>query len=173
MLILLLVSFTGNIKSQSSIIERSGDLLFVGLPVLAFGVTFLENSNFEGSRQAMLSIGTAGMATNFLKRVINDPRPNGERFGFPSGHSAMAFTGAAFIQHRYGWAYGIPAYLLASYVGFTRIYANKHDLWDVMGGAAIGIISVNCFTTRYKDTKIKLNITGNGQSNLLNLSMVF
>lgn len=64
---------------------------------------------------------------------------------------------AAFVQKRYGWEYGIPAYLLAGYVGYTRIEANKHDGWDVLAGAAIGVGMSYLFTKPYdKDKKFQV-----------------
>ena len=58
----------------------------------------------------------------------------------------MAFQGAAFIQRRYGWKYAIPAYLVSGYVVWGRVYAKRHDCWDVLAGAAIGIGSSYIFT---------------------------
>ena len=53
---------------------------------------------------------------------------------------------AAFVQRRYGWKFGVPAYVLATYVGWSRTYAKKHDWWDVVTGAAIGAGSSYIFT---------------------------
>ena len=61
-------------------------------------------------------------------------------------HTSVSFAGAAFIQRRYGWKWGIPAYAVASYVGWSRTYGKKHDWWDVAAGAAIGIGSAYIFT---------------------------
>jgi membrane-associated phospholipid phosphatase len=35
---------------------------------------------------------------------------------------------------------------LATYVGWARTYAKKHDWWDVLAGAAIGAGSAYIFT---------------------------
>lgn len=57
---------------------------------------------------------------------------------FPSGHTSSSFTTATVIQRRWGWKAGLPAYLLASYVGATRLHQN-HFLSDVAFGAGLGI----------------------------------
>ena len=49
---------------------------------------------------------------------------------------------ATFIQQRYGWQYGLPAYVAASYVGYTRVASDQHYLEDVLAGAAIGALAV-------------------------------
>lgn len=41
----------------------------------------------------------------------------------------------------YGWSWGVPAYLAASFVGFTRVQSDEHYTHDVLVGAAIGILS--------------------------------
>lgn len=57
---------------------------------------------------------------------------------FPSGHTSASFATATVIQRRWGWKAGLPAYLLASYVGVTRLHQN-HYLSDVAFGAGLGI----------------------------------
>ena len=79
---------------------------------------------------------------NGLKYTIREPRPdNGKRNSFPSGHTATAFTGAELVRAEYGWAYGVPAYIIAAGVGFMRMYNDRHWFNDVLAGAAVGIIS--------------------------------
>ncbi|MBR6721282.1 MAG: phosphatase PAP2 family protein [Alistipes sp.] len=80
--------------------------------------------------------------TNALKYSICSLRPDGSaRNSFPSGHTATAFAGAELVRSEYGWGYGLAAYLMASTVGFMRVYNNRHWVNDVLGGAAVGIIS--------------------------------
>ena len=82
-----------------------------------------------------------------LKHSFPSTRPNGGEYSFPSGHSAFSFTSAAFIGKRYGWEYGLPAYMVASFVAYSRVEARQHYLGDVVSGAAIGIVSSNLLTT--------------------------
>jgi hypothetical protein len=53
----------------------------------------------------------------------------------------MAFAGAEFIRKQYGWGWGAPSYLAASYVGWSRVETHNHWTRDVLAGAAIGILS--------------------------------
>ena len=101
-------------------------------------------------------MGTSFVITHAIKRLINKQRPNGGNYSFPSGHTSAAFTGAAFIERRYGLKVGIPTYLLASYVGWTRVESNYHDKWDVLGGAIVGIGSAYLFTKPFKNTDLEL-----------------
>ena len=79
--------------------------------------------------------------TGILKYTVQRPRPDGsDNLSFPSGHTSAAFTLATVAEHHYGWKVGVPAYLLASGIGLTRIESNRHNLSDVLAGATIGII---------------------------------
>lgn len=97
------------------------------------------------------SILLTGAVVLPLKAVIGRERPDDtddaftfspltlENRSFPSGHTAMAFAlGTAIAsQSEDPWVSG-TAYGLATLVGASRIYRNKHWLSDVVGGAAIG-----------------------------------
>jgi len=56
----------------------------------------------------------------------------------------------------------MPAYLLASYVGYTRIEARKHDIYDVIGGATIAVISAYIFVKPFKNKQLSFNLTKSG-----------
>lgn len=161
MLISILLS-KSNAQAASGT-EMAGDIIQLFIPVSAYAATFFKDDP-EGRMQFYESFGTNLGVTYALKYAINKPRPenNGDH-AFPSGHTSAAFQGATFIHLRYGWEYGIPAYLGASFVGWSRIEgeSDKHDPMDVVAGAAIGILSAYLFTTPYKDLTIA-PIAGNG-----------
>jgi len=131
-------------------IETAGDILRAVIPLAGFGATLLHEDGNDGSVQFILSYAVTQGVTHGLKGAIDKRRPNGDCCdAFPSGHTSTAFMGAAFIQRRYGWAYGLPAYLGAGFVGYSRIEADKHDAADVLMGAAVGILGSFAFTTPY------------------------
>jgi undecaprenyl-diphosphatase len=58
---------------------------------------------------------------------------------FPSGHTASSFACALILA----WAaprLAVPLLLLATAVGFSRIYSGVHYPLDVVGGAALGVL---------------------------------
>lgn len=128
-------------------LERAGDVLQLAIPLTAFGLTYLKDDK-EGRKQFLKGVGTTFVTVQGLKAAVDKWRPNySAENSFPSGHTAAAFSGAAFLQTRYGWRYGVPAYALATFVGYTRIQAEKHYTDDVVAGASIAMLSNWLFTT--------------------------
>ncbi len=160
--VLIFVLFFGlsNAKAQNKTITTSGDILQIAIPAVAFGSTFIWNEdNTKPTWQFIKAYGSGLILEQALKHIVLKPRPDGsDNYSFPSGHTTSAFSGAAFIQRRYGWKYGIPSYVLASYVGYTRIQAKKHDGWDVLGGAVIGIGTSYLFTKPYSKKKVDVSL---------------
>ena len=149
----ILLAFTSQAKAASDI-EIAGDVLQILIPGIAYGTTLYWDDD-EGETQMYQSFFTNLGITYTLKVSINRTRPNGGDYSFPSGHTSAAFQGAAFIHARYGWTYAIPAYIGASFVGYSRVYANKHFTSDVWAGAAIGTLSSFYFATPYKGVNIQ------------------
>lgn len=148
--------FTGiNISFASDTIEDAGDALEVILPVsAALGTVF--HNDFIGVKELACVGMTTLVAVEGLKYSINRERPNGHDRSFPSGHTASAFASAGFLQMRYGWGYGIPAYALAVFTGYSRVESHNHWTSDVLAGAAIGIGANLIFTSKYAE---KINVT--------------
>lgn len=108
--------------------------------------------DWNGEFQAIGSIGAATLVTQGLKETISKERPDGsDNRSFPSGHTSSAFAAAATLHNRYGWKVGLPAHALAAFVGVSRIEAEKHDVVDVLAGAAIGSLSGFLITRKRDD----------------------
>jgi membrane-associated phospholipid phosphatase len=147
------------LTSSEKFHKTSGDVLVGLLPALSLTSTFIWKDEQKGTWQFSKSLVSTIAITWGLKLLIDKERPNGESLNsFPSGHTSVSFASAAFIQKRYGWKYGIPAYALAGYVGYSRIEANKHDKWDVLAGAIIGTGMSYIFTKPFnKENKINIS----------------
>ena len=76
-----------------------------------------------------------------IKKAVRSKRPNGNDYdSFPSGHTSGAFTWATIMSHHYGKKAGIPAYMVAVYMGYARMDDRAHRLTDVVAGAALGYV---------------------------------
>ncbi len=107
-----------------------------------------------GRLQLLESGALTGATTLILKAAVDKKRPNGHAHSFPSGHTSDAAFGAAFLQRRYGWWYGVPAFMLTGFVGWSRVESGEHFAEDVIAGAGIGIVSSLIFTRPYHGVEI-------------------
>jgi membrane-associated phospholipid phosphatase len=102
--------------------------------------------------KSAVTIGLA-IAVNFgLKYIVSRPRPFVEHpnsiikrdnvgpYSFPSGHTNAAFATATAISLSYKkWYITVPAYVYASFVGYSRMRLGVHYPSDVLGGIITGI----------------------------------
>lgn len=139
--LLVLVTSTPSWADNTKNWGAASDVMAAGLPLLA-GVATLAKQDSEGTRQLLLSTGSALAASELLKSTVHATRPDGsDQKSFPSGHTALAFSAATFIDRRYGEQYGawVPVlYGVAALTGVARVEAQKHHWRDVLAGGAIG-----------------------------------
>jgi hypothetical protein len=137
-----------------SIVEKIGDYMQVVVPAYALGMAMNERDR-KGARQFAYSFAAMEAGVYGLKYIVDEPRPDrSNNSSFPSGHTASAFSGAAFIHRRYGINRAIIPYLMAGFTGYSRIAADKHYLHDVLAGAAIGGLLSWFITSEYDGLRI-------------------
>lgn len=118
-------------------VEDAGDVVQILLPSFAYISTGITRDK-EGTTQFTKSLFTSLITTGLGKLASDKLRPQGTNtLSFPSGHTTAAFSGAAFINSRYGWKWGIPAYAGAVFVGYSRVAVDQHFLNDVVAGASV------------------------------------
>lgn len=128
--------------------SKYGDLAGQGVPnVLYFlgaslsGYFSQDNTSYRRAKHMALATIYSGVMAQALKNIVREPRPNdkNDRVSFPSGHTTTAFAFASVVGVDHGWGWGIPAYMLALAVGYSRMNDNKHYIHDVVAGATLGI----------------------------------
>jgi membrane-associated phospholipid phosphatase len=152
--------------------DDAGSIARDALVVAAFSMPMIEG-DWNGALQAGGSIGAAKLMTAGLKEAFPSLRPDGsDRKSFPSGHTSVAFAAAGTIHNRHGWEAGLPAYLVASFVGLSRVEARKHRVGDVLVGAALGVGTAHVITRR-KDDRVQLVPWGDTKSAGIAVAMRF
>ena len=117
--------------------RRWGDILSVTMPLATLGYEFIADDR-SAAWQYTESLTASLAATEVLKRTTHVERPDKtNHMSFPSGHATGAFAAASFIHRRYGFEAAWPAYGLATFVGYTRVHANRHRWVDVAGSASV------------------------------------
>jgi len=166
----------GGHEQWEYILLSTGDVLHLALPATALTASLIEG-DYEGTKQFALSYGSAIALTYSLKHLIHKQRPEGrDRYdSFPSGHTSSAFSGASFIQRRYGWNYGWAAYVLAGVVGVSRMEGpdGYHDIWDVIAGASVGVGTTYLFTSPYSKSDVQVGFATGNDTYVLTLTYQF
>jgi membrane-associated phospholipid phosphatase len=158
------IIFTAPPVRAGEALTTYGDIAQLAIPAIAVSVTALK-SDFDGLLQFGATSAVTMGTTVALKNGINRERPNGGDKSFPSGHAASAFMGASFLHYRYGWEYGLPAYVAAAGVAYSRVDADKHFWTDVIGSAVIANVSAYVLTDTLNENVSIVPFTDIGKKN--------
>ncbi len=114
---------------------------FAAAGALWLGSALLKDVREHEVAQSLVeALAVNGVTTVLLKAAANTRTPDGEQFGWPSGHTSSAFTAAAVLNEYYGPWVGVPSLALAGLVGYQRLDSRVHDFSDVVFGAMLGYV---------------------------------
>jgi membrane-associated phospholipid phosphatase len=114
---------------------------FAAAGALWLGSALLKDVREHEVAQSLVeALAVNGVTTVLLKVATNTRTPDGEHFGWPSGHTSSAFTAAAVLNEYYGPWVGVPSLALAGLVGYQRLDSEVHDFSDVVFGAMLGYV---------------------------------
>ena len=124
-----------------SIIGNPGLHFLVGGTWYLAAVQQRDARHHELSKTLLEALIVTNASTMAFKLGMDDRSPNGEQWGWPSGHTSSSVCVAAVMHEYYGWKAGVPLYLLAGYSAATRLEDREHDLSDLIFGAALGYVA--------------------------------
>ena len=159
--ILLMCPLIANSNAINDSVDDSfveaGDMVQVLLPAAGYFAAWMHNDP-EGAKLLTYSTLSTQVVIHGMKQTVGRKRPNESAWNsFPSGHTGAAFSGAAFLQSRYGAEWGIPAYAAATFVGASRIHGNRHYAGDVVAGASIAFLMNQYFVSPYRAEGVYFN----------------
>src|SRR5665213_1900342 len=128
---------TTPLTSTEKRIETLGTGVAITLPLMAAGVALYKHDRVGVAQltvETALTVGTAYA----LKNIVRERRPDGSNFqSFPSATTALAASGSSFLWGRYGWQYGLPAFVATQFVSYSRVQAKEHHWYDTLASSAI------------------------------------
>ncbi|QWV95586.1 phosphatase PAP2 family protein [Geomonas oryzisoli] len=154
---LVLWSSLVGVSTASADSALIGHTVMTAIPVSAIAIAFFKHDT-EGEKQWLRNLAVNQALTSVARLGFNETdwgrRPNGHPYGFPSGHVAFAGSGAAFLSERYGWKYGVPAWLATAYVAYNRVDNNDHRWRDVIASGLLSYGVGKLFVTPENATHI-------------------
>ena len=99
-----------------------------------------DDLNVQRSWVMMRALAVTGATSLMLKGIVNNHAPNGFGYAWPSGHTASSFCVASVLDEFYGPKIGIPAYVLAGFVGYRMMDSGDHWASDVLFGGVLGYV---------------------------------
>lgn len=177
---------TGLDFTSKYILEPWGSGLY---PAVLFSGYYIYGLATQNKRACQIALGgtqafiMAALSSQVFKHIFHRHRPNqnsppnpylweGPFSGFnytafPSGHTTAAFAIASMMSLVYKdkiWI-GILSYSLATGVGLSRVYDNKHWPSDVLIGAALGYaIGRTVYSIMSHESKFSMGISNSGVS---------
>ncbi len=157
----------------------NGAFLIAACAVLyALGAALKKTELKAAGKGAFFSVAASGIIVTIVKAVFERPRAghalnstiellsnpsffdlSGRFNSFPSGHTTTSFA-FAYAMSRFYPALRIPLYLIAVFVGASRVYLGSHFPSDIAGGAILGIVigwlSFNGFKDKKNEWKVAL-----------------
>ena len=139
--------------APSQTITTAGSGIAIALPIIAGGISVYKG-DWTGVAQltveTALTVGTAYA----LKNIVREQRPDGSDFhSFPSATTALSASGSSYLWGRYGWQYGLPAFVATQFVSYSRVQAKQHHWYDTLASSAIaagyGYLITTPFQERY------------------------
>jgi hypothetical protein len=132
----------GDFATVGDIIGNGFTLAGLALSTYIVGTVNEDARTIETGEALIESQIITQVITTLLKVSMDRERPDGSgdrlSSSFPSGHASGTFAFASTVDAIYGHEIGIPLYLLAGFVAFSRLSDDKHWLSDVVFGAALG-----------------------------------
>lgn len=107
---------------------------------LAHGYIYGKDRSLERAELMMDASFYTLVTTAAIKTAVKARRPEypDENDSFPSGHASMSFAFASVVTAEHGLYWGLPAYVVASFISFSRVNDGRHWSHDVLAGATIG-----------------------------------
>lgn len=132
---------------------NGGTLIAISLLLLGAGFLLKRQAWMQIALDSLLAHGMVAIVVNSLKHIIGRPRPRLTHSGgwhwwpslesgldsFPSGHTSATVAVVTVLARTLPRLRWVP-FVLAAWVGASRIWRGSHFPGDVVGGMALGFV---------------------------------
>ena len=141
--------------TPNSSLRKVGNILTVALPVTAIGVTLLHDRDWRGLGEFAVSAGLTVGSAYLIRQVVRQRRPDHSDFhSLTPPDVALTDASADYMWSRYGWRYGVPAYLASALVSYSLSDAKKNHWYDTLASGALAFGFNYAIVDRYRERRV-------------------
>lgn len=142
-------------SAASGDLRKVGNILTVALPVTAIGVSLLHHRDWRGLGEFAVSAGLTVGSAYMIRQMVRERRPDGSDFHtLTPPDLALADASADYMWSRYGWRYGVPAYLASALVSYSLSDAKKNHWYDTLASGALAFGFNYAIVDRYHERRV-------------------
>lgn len=146
---------------------RFADFGKSAMPAAAFVVSVYKRDWIGAGFSQILAHGLYPL-NRLSQHKFNKKRPCGCDGAFPSGHMIMYAASSSYLHYRYGWQYGIPAYIATAAFAADRVNNKAHSWVDMLGTFAVINVFTYLVTPSFEKKKIMVPSEINGLEETIN-----
>ncbi|HXC55550.1 MAG TPA: hypothetical protein VNU97_09655 [Rhizomicrobium sp.] len=135
-------------------LRKAANVLTIALPVAAVGVSLLHHEDWKGVAEFAVSAGLTVGSAYLIRKIVRERRP--DHFDFNSmtpPDVAISDASADYLWSRYGWRYGVPAFIARSIVSYADTDGKKNHWYDTLASGALAFGFNYAIVTRYRDSQ--------------------
>ncbi|HEX4303490.1 MAG TPA: hypothetical protein VHZ78_11915 [Rhizomicrobium sp.] len=119
-------------------LRKAANIITIALPVTAIGVSLLHHEDWKGIEEFAVSAGLTVGTAYLLRQSIRDRRPDHSDYhGLTPPDLALADASSDYLWSRYGWRYGVPAWIASGVVSYALTDGRKNHWYDTLGTGVI------------------------------------
>ncbi len=135
----LLLPAMAHAATPNPSLRKAANIVTIALPVAAIGVSLLHHNDWKGMEEFAVSAGLTVGSAFLIRQIVRNKRP-GNTTDFHSltpPDLALADASSDYLWSRYGWRYGVPAYLASAFVSYALTDAKKNHWYDTLASGAL------------------------------------
>ena len=118
--------------------RKAANIVTIALPVAAIGVSLLHHNDWKGIGEFAFSAGLTVGSAFLIRQIVHNRRPDHTDFqSLTPPDLALADASSDYLWSRYGWRYGVPAYLASAFVSYALTDAKKNHWYDTAAAGAL------------------------------------
>ncbi len=160
--------------AASKALRNAGSAITIALPVAAVGVSLLHDDDWKGIGEFAVSAGLSVGTAYLFREIVRERRPDHSDFHtFTPPDVALSDASADYLWSRYGWRYGLPAYLGRAVVSYALTDSKKNHWYDTFASGAIAFGFNYAIVDRYHATGFHVSAEPQPHGAMLRFAILF